>query len=989
MSEETNELNKKIFDAVVLNTGEQYPQAKYKNAKELDRKTIEMTGWKNDVLTAQIGLISYEQELTDLSVEWSDFTNAETGSYIPSSYAIYRTVKSVKAYKGLPDPNLKHKGVPAGNREESADVLYSTDIPNLAPHTLQPLWLNIWIRPDTAAGLYEGTISVTAAQRTEPIVLDVTIDILNATLESPENYREHFDVEFWQNPYAFAEYYGVEVFSDAHFEQMIPHLELYKMMGGNAVTATIVEEAWDGQTYSKNEIKFPSMVKWQMKEDGRFTYDYRDFDRWIEFTSLMNLGDKIACYTLAPWTGKIGYYDETDTYKELVLEDLDSSEYAALWTDFLKNFLAHTEALGIKERIFIAIDERGLSQELFDIVHSVKGSDGKPFNTAGALDSFITKRDLSEYITDLTVGTAPIKEHPEAFKELIADRKAKGLKTTIYSCTGHIPGNFSLSEPEESYWTILFSYAYGAEGFLRWAYDSWVENPLADTSHYLFESGDTFLVFPDEKDAKNPEPKRSIRLEKFAEGVRDVQKLDALRAISPEVSEKVDALLTPLLKEYKSDTLYLAPEGKESLLNDVERFKENLDTLTKEVLEAGHSLDVSSMESLEIVSKEVKEINLPEMYQSVIEKAPGTERQYLGQPDMIVLDDEETLITVYPVGHGKGPLVMQVSEDAGETWIEKTDIPESWSESYETPVIYKLDLKDGRQKLMVISGRPAWHGNKKGGWDTSISDDQGKTWTEWENHHAKLPDGQENWSTVAMASLIRLKDAEGEWDDRWLGVYHNADFVNYKSILSFDENGQEQWTTPEPYLFEYRLVEKLTRLCEVHLFRSPDGETITALGRTNSHEHASVIFHSHDEGDTWTKPAFLPYSLFGERHKSAYVPGTDKLVITFRAINPYMNENGDVVNWRAGDWSMWVGRYEDLLDKRPGEALIVLAKDYTQGGKGGDTGYAGLVTLSDGTIVTNSYGHFDEEFSSQWNGPSVKDLAYIMQAKFKLSDLGL
>lgn len=34
-------------------------------------------------------------------------------------------------------------------------------------------------------------------------------------------------------------------------------------------------------------------------------------------------------------------------------------------------------------------------------------------------------------------------------------------------------------------------------------------------------------------------------------------------------------------------------------------------------------------------------------------------RRYLGQPDMVMLDDNRTLITVYPVVHGHGKLVMK------------------------------------------------------------------------------------------------------------------------------------------------------------------------------------------------------------------------------------------------------------------------------------------------------------------------------------------
>lgn len=52
----------------------------------------------------------------------------------------------------------------------------------------------------------------------------------------------------------------------------------YKEIGGHAITASIVEEAWEGQTYSKNEIHYPSMVRWTKEADGSFSYDYTDLD---------------------------------------------------------------------------------------------------------------------------------------------------------------------------------------------------------------------------------------------------------------------------------------------------------------------------------------------------------------------------------------------------------------------------------------------------------------------------------------------------------------------------------------------------------------------------------------------------------------------------------------------------------------------------------------------------------------------------------------
>ena len=142
-------------------------------------------------------------------------------------------------------------------------------------------------------------------------------------------------------------------------------------------------------------------------------------------------------------------------------------------------------------------------------------------------------------------------------------------------------------------------------------------------------------------------------------------------------------------------------------------------------------------------------------------------RRYLGQPDMVMLDDNRTLITVYPVGHGHGKLVMKVSEDAGETWTGKTDIPSSWTKSLETPTIYKLHLDNGTTRLMLITGLPNWGNGETdanghiGGWNTSYSDDGGKTWSEYKNWHEKKKDGTTNYTIVAMASLIQLKDKNG------------------------------------------------------------------------------------------------------------------------------------------------------------------------------------------------------------------------------------
>src|SRR5699024_3023156 len=160
-----------------------------------------------------------------------------------------------------------------------------------------------------------------------------------------------------------------------------------------------------------------------------------------------------------------------------------------------------------------------------------------------------------------------------------------------------------------------------------------------------------------------------------------------------------------------------------------------------------------------------------------------------------------------------------------------------------------------------------------------------------------------NETIVAMASLIQLKDENGNDIQKWMGVYHNYGFENYKTYLTFDEDGKEQWSEPEPYLKDYRDIEASYQISEVGLFRSPDGKRIVALGRSQSHMHKSTMFYSDDEGETWSEPEDMQGALQGERHKAIYDPISERLLVTFREITLDYNNNGVIENddWMAGD----------------------------------------------------------------------------------------
>lgn len=369
------------------------------------------------------------------------------------------------------------------------------------------------------------------------------------------------------------------------------------------------------------------------------------------------------------------------------------------------------------------------------------------------------------------------------------------------------------------------------------------------------------------------------------------------------------------------------------------------------------------------------------------------ELDYLGHPDSVLLKNGD-ILTVFPSGHGKGAVRTKISHDGGLTYPDSIEnSPESWKKSRETPTIYRLEFSDGTpDKLILISGNPDWNDGlgSVGGFNCSISDDEGRTFSEFEYFYTR-EQGYEFLTIVAMASLTRLKE-NGRFVDKWMALFHTPDFVNYKTILTF-ESGRMKWSEPTPYLSEYREIEKNAQICEVECIRSDNGQgdELCLITRCNSKIYNSLLIFSEDEGETWSEPVFAPSSLNGERHKADYLPD-GRLYIDFRSIerdyDRVLEYDPDGNNcWFSEGWTGWIGTYDDLKNRNEGQYRIKLAHTYIEGQTKpdviarADTGYCGHVVLSDGTLVTATYGTFGKKNSDG----SLK--TYVVSKRIKAQDI--
>ena len=339
--------------------------------------------------------------------------------------------------------------------------------------------------------------------------------------------------------------------------------------------------------------------------------------------------------------------------------------------------------------------------------------------------------------------------------------------------------------------------------------------------------------------------------------------------------------------------------------------------------------------------------------QTVVDREP---EQSLGHPTSVLLEDMKTIVAVYTKGLGRGVIVMKRSTDGGLTWSERLPVPKSWDTSLGTPTIYRVIDKQGKKRLIVFSGLYPIR--------SSISEDDGKTWTELQPIGGDNPFG----GMVAMSSMEQLNNGDYMALFHDNGKYLHANgtvmqppiFIVYKTIST---DGGLTWTQPEVIA-----SKPPAQLCEPGLIRSPDGKQLAVLLREESHQYNSYVTFSNDEGKTWSDPRELPGALTGHRHVGKYAPD-GRLLISFRDMT--------LKSTTHGDWVAWVGVYDDIVKSREGQYRVRLMKNYKNDkGVSGDCCYPGVEVFPNGTFVTTTYGHWSEG-----------EPAYIMSVRLALKEL--
>lgn len=541
--------------------------------------SINKEAWKNQqgmhVAMASTDKLYFRTEVPDLKSEADDFTEtvwrgerlnkqllvwsadtlnqvrfivhdlkSDKGDILSKKNISLQMVRYVLSNYPYGAKNVACDGTPYKDGYLMPDRFESFDRFDLPGQTTRPVWLTVDVPSETVPGIYTGTIE--AKSKNYTVLLPIKIKVQNHVLPSPHDWK--YQLDLWQNPWAVAWNNHLVPWSEEHKVLLKKHLKLYADAGGKFITTYAVHSPWSDNSYMIEG----GMIEWIKEKNGAWKFDYKIFDEYVQLAMDCGIDKAITIYTPIPWGNRVRYLDETTGNYNYSFWVPGTEDYKTQWSVFLTDLKNHLQQKGWLNITYIGINENEMSQTLAAIKVVKDHSKEWRITYAGdwhpELDSL-----LNDYC--FVYGKEPSLQQLEA-------RKARGFTSTYYvCCTPPVPNNFVFSPPIQGRWISWYASAFGYDGFLRWAYDAWPEDPMRDARHGSWAAGDCYMIYPGSNSC--------IRFEKLREGIVDFEKIRIIREKAAKSTDKnVKKLISQLNNHLKVFTTERAFEDAK-VTNDV------------------------------------------------------------------------------------------------------------------------------------------------------------------------------------------------------------------------------------------------------------------------------------------------------------------------------------------------------------------------------------------------------------------------------------
>ncbi|MCT4647926.1 MAG: DUF4091 domain-containing protein [Carboxylicivirga sp.] len=485
-------------------------------------KDKEVLAWKGETVSFQAVLWS-AFPVSQIECEWENLI-ASNGDTIPNSVIQTRYVRYV-----LSDTNFVNEESDQISWRDSCllpDMLDSLPCMDMMAQSVRPVWVKIHVPEDVKAGVYSTSLKV-YSRKNPPQELRLKLKVCDKVLPRPENWR--FQTNMYINPVAIAQWHKVDVWSEKHYEAMLPYVDLMKRAGQKAINVSIFPQA-----NSANENH--ALITWKKSANNRLQADFTKFDQWIKFMMNHGISSQLDCYILNPeLVSEVIYTDETK--QTTIREQLDVNKNKALIKQCLKQVVDHLKEKDWYGKAVFAIGKGSADDvsKLKDLLQNIE---------SGIRLELVAHEWTSGLLKDVYAANVP--SGFSNLKEWFKLRHQQGLETS-YQLDDKVafPNTYLHSPSSEAAWFGWYVAAQGLDGLHIDNFNNWGQYPLTDARLSKSSSGSNFLIYPGGRS--------SIRYEQLLEGIQDYEKIVILKEelVSNESASNTQKL--ELIDEVLSD----------------------------------------------------------------------------------------------------------------------------------------------------------------------------------------------------------------------------------------------------------------------------------------------------------------------------------------------------------------------------------------------------------------------------------------------------
>lgn len=444
---------------------------------------------------------------------------------------------------------------------EVPDVLLEDESIAVSANRTQPIWIGVYVPQKTPAGNYSGEITVEADGQKASI--PIKLRVFDFTLPD----ERHLFVTNWFNTGNIANAHHVELNSDEFFAV----LEKYARNMADHRENVFWVSPWTIKTYREN--------------DGKLTFDYSIFDRYIQTFLNAGVNDRIEIMHVAHH-GEGGWESKEIILNEVTATDRQTGASIKLSPEeglgpFLTGLQNHLE------------EKNWLSKAMIHISDEPTDHNFEPWKAASQfVHRFAPKLRRIDAIEtdgfeDLLEVWVPKLNQVYNWYPYYDKARQSGVELWYYIClhpTGRWMNRFldyPLLKIRLLHW---INYRYTITGYLHWGWNFWGDDPFGAPKEDL-PPGDTHVIYPG-KDG----PLNSIRWETQRDSLEDFEYLVLLKERRCETAEKLGSAING--GEARSDEYcrrivrsFVDFERDEQTLRSVrEKLATEVDTLAKEPL---------------------------------------------------------------------------------------------------------------------------------------------------------------------------------------------------------------------------------------------------------------------------------------------------------------------------------------------------------------------------------------------------------------------